>query len=137
MYLQNFELLSSRNNLAYMLRRGEISSVKRDGVDYSVEELLKDGVKTREPYSLMNFALYISFENRCFKYESGLNFLKQYLEDGHLLEAASWWYKLKQNGELEGYIVLMWLCDLGLGIFESKEELKRTVDVCFPNLVKY
>ena len=26
-----------------MLRRGEIASVKKDGIDYSVEELLKDG----------------------------------------------------------------------------------------------
>lgn len=136
-YLQNFEMLSSRNNLAYMLRRGEISSVSRDGKNYSVEELLEDGVKAYEPYSLMNFALFISSENGCFKYESGLDFLKQFVEDGHLLEAASWWYKLKQNGELEGYVVLMWLCDLGLGIFESKEELKRTVDVCFPNHVLF
>ena len=136
-YMRSFELLSSRNNLAYMLRRGEIASVKKDGVDYSVEELLKEGVKALEPYSLINFALYTSFADGCFRYEIGLAFLKQYKTEARLLEAASWWYKLKQNGELEGYVVLMWLCDMGLGIFETKEELKKVVDEHFPNLVEY
>lgn len=137
MYLRSFESLASRNNLAYMLRRGEISSVKKDGVEYSVEELLKDGIMALEPYSLINFALYTSFVNGRFRYEVGLAFLKQYREKGHLLEAAGWWCKLKQKGELEGYVVIMWLCDMGLYIFDSKEELKKKVDEQFPNYVEY
>ena len=137
LYLRSFELLSSRNNLAYMLRRGEIASVEKDGVDYSVEELLKEGVRTLEPYSLINFALYTSFADGCFRYETGLAFLKQYKTEARLSKAADWWYKLKQNGELEGYVVLMWLCDMGLETICTKEELKKAVDEHFPNLVEY
>lgn len=100
-YLRSFQLLSSRNNLAYMLRRGEISTVVYDGVTYSVETLLQSGIEEKEPYSLVNYALYISYDSRQYDYSKGLQFLLKYKETGHLLDAASWWFGLKQNEELE------------------------------------
>lgn len=136
-YIKNFKMLSCRNNLAYMLRRGEITSVQYGGIDYSVEELLQEGIVAKEPYSLINYALFISWKNGRYNYNAGLTFLRQYKDSGHLLEAASWWYKLKREGELEGYVVSMWLCDLDLSLFETKEELKKQVELRFFALVKY
>lgn len=136
-YLKHFDALSCRNNLAYMLRREEIQSVLYEGISYSVEELLQNGIALKEPYSLINYALYISWNKDYYDYNVGLTFLIQYKDSGHLLEAASWWYKLKRDGEAEGYIVLMWLCDVDLGIFETKEELEKEAKMRFPNQIKY
>lgn len=135
-YLRSFQLLSSRNNLAYMLRRGEITSVTFEGVTYSVDTLLQPGVEEKEPYSLVNYALYISYDCGQYDYVKGLQFLMKYKETGHLLEAASWWFGLKQKGELEGYIVCMWLAELDLNIFETKEELEKQVSMIFPGSIK-
>ena len=41
------------------------------------------------------------------------------------------------QGELEGYLVLMWLCDLNLGIFETKEELEKKAMILFPRLIEF
>lgn len=135
-YLRSFQLLSSRNNLAYMLRRGEISTVVYDGVTYSVETLLQSGIEEKEPYSLVNYALYISYDSRQYDYSKGLQFLLKYKETGHLLDAASWWFGLKQNEELEGYIVCMWLAELDLNIFETKEDIEKQMNMIFPGSIK-
>ena len=136
-YLKHFDMLSCRNNLAYMLRRGEIKNVYYEGISYSVEELLQAGIMSCEPYSLVNYAIYISWNKDHYNYNIGLTFLRQYKDSGHLLEAASWWYKLRRDGEAEGYLVLMWLSDLGLGLFETKEDLEKEARKLFPNLIKY
>lgn len=54
------------NNLAYMLRRGEIGSVAYKGIEYSVPELLKAGVEAGEGFSLVNMALYECTEKAIF-----------------------------------------------------------------------
>lgn len=136
-FLSSFGLLSSRNNLAYMLRRKEITSVVYNGVNYSVEMLLQEGVAEKEPYSIMNYALYISYENGYYNYGKGLTFLEQYKDSVHLLDASRWWYKLKKEGELEGYVVSMWLCDLDLSIFETKDELQEQSEMLFLGQIKY
>ena len=135
-YLSSFQLLSSRNNLAYMLRRGEISSVVYEGVTYSVEMLLQPGIEEKEPYSLVNYALYISYDNGQYDYSKGLQILLKYKETGHLLDAASWWFGLKQDEELEGYIVCMWLAELDLNIFETKEDIEKQLNMIFPESIK-
>lgn len=135
-YLRSFQLLSSRNNLAYMLRRGEISTVVYDGVTYSVETLLQPGIEEKEPYSLVNYALYISYDNGQYDYNKGFQFLLKYKETGHLLDAASWWFGLKQDEELEGYIVCMWLAELDLNIFETKEDIEKQMNMIFPESIK-
>ena len=136
-YLSSFELLSCKNNLAYMLRRGEITSVEYEGVPYDVTSLLQDGIQAKEPYSLMNYALYISWKEDHYNYNIGLTFLKQYVESAHLLSVAGWWYGLKNKCEAEGFLVSMWLCDLDLSIFDKKCELRKEVDSLFPGLIEY
>ena len=136
-YLKHFDVLSCRNNLAYMLRRGEIKNVYYEGISYSVEELLQAGIADCEPYSLVNYALYISWNKEHYNYNTGLTFLRQYKDSGHLLEVASWWYKLRRDGEAEGYLVLMWLSDLDLELFETKEDLEKEAQKLFSNLIKY
>ncbi|MBM6841345.1 hypothetical protein H6A03_07295 [[Clostridium] spiroforme] len=132
-YLNSFELLSSRNNLAYMLRRNEITEVLYAGVSYSVDMLLQKGIQEKEPYSIINYALFISYEAGSYQYEKGLSFLQKYEDSVDFLEASIWWYKLKNNKELEGYVVSMWLCDLG--IFETKEELQGQSELLFPGKI--
>ncbi|MDU5290299.1 MAG: hypothetical protein E6177_07660 [Clostridium sp.] len=136
-YLKNFNLLSCRNNLAYMLRRGEVKSVIYGGNSYSVEELLQEGIAANEPYSIINYTLYISWGKDHYDYDKGKKYLMCKKDTVHLLDAAGWWYNLKQKGELEGYLVLMWLCDLNLGIFETKEELEKKAKMLFPRLIEF
>lgn len=134
-YLLSFESIGSRNNLAYMLRRKEISSVYYEGKKYTVPDLLKEGVECGEPYSLLNYALYISEKDDIFLYSEGLNFLKKNAKGTSLLNAAMWWYDLKKNNEFEGFIVSMWLCDLNLSLFDSKEDLMAKCNILFPNII--
>ncbi len=136
-YLEYFDILSSRNNLAYMLRRGEIHSVIHEGISYSVEDLLKDGIAAQEPYSLINYALHIAWNKDHYNYNTGLVFLMQYRDTSPLLSAASWWYKLRREGEAEGYVVLMWLCDMDLGLSGTKEELEVAAKKKFIDLIKF
>lgn len=136
-FMGNLQSLSNRNNLAYMLRRNEIKSVELKGTTYSVEDLLKEGIEAKEPFSLMNYALYISQVNGTYIYDDGLQFLRHYQDSSKLLETFIWWNQLKQSGELEGYLVLMWLCDLNLGIFDTKEELEKMANILYPDAIEY
>lgn len=42
---------------------------------------------------------------------------------------------MKKKNELEGFIVLMWLCDLGLGFFETKNDLWIRAQELYPDQV--
>ena len=130
-YLMTFENLASRNNLAYMLRRGEIDEVTYNGITYDVAKLLQQGIQENEPYSIMNYALFISFEKGIYLYNSGLAFLEKHKGDCNLLSVTSWWLKLKRQDELEGYMVISWLCDLGLYDFEISAKLKERMQLLF------
>lgn len=134
-YLMTFENLASRNNLAYMLRRGEIDEVAYNGITYDVTKLLQQGIQENEPYSIMNYALFISFKNGAYLYDSGLAFLEKHKGGCNLLPVAGWWLKLKRQDELEGYIVISWLCDLGLYDFETSAKLKEGMQSQFKGKV--
>lgn len=43
---------------------------------------------------------------------TGLEFLKQYSSNSKLEITYSWWNEQAQKGEIEGYVVLLWLLDL-------------------------
>ena len=136
-YLLSFSTLESRNNLAYMLRRGEIESVHYGGIDYSVEMLLQDGIDAKEPYSIINYALHISCVNGHYDYKKGLYYLMPFADKSNLLDVAIWWHSLKQKGDLEGYVVCMWLCDLGLDHSESIVNLKEQVEKTYSDLIEF
>ena len=120
------------NNLAYMLRRGEIDEVIIDKKSYSVEELLQEGVLTNEPFSITNYALQKAKENDGINYEVGLSIVSALGKlPKHLLNGVySWWSDLAQKGENEGYIVLAWLIEMGVistTPYGSIEDLKQLI----------
>ena len=120
------------NNLAYMLRRGEIDEVIIDKKSYSVEELLQEGVLANEPFSITNYALQKAKENDGINYELGLSIVSvlRKLPKHFLNGIYSWWSDLAQKGENEGYIVLAWLIEMGVistSPYGSIEDLKRLI----------
>ena len=120
------------NNLAYMLRRGEINDVVIDKKSYSVEELLQEGVIANEPLSITNYALQKAKENDGINYEVGLSIVSALGKlPKHLLNGVySWWSDLAQKGENEGYIVLAWLIEMGVistTPYGSIEDLKQLI----------
>ena len=127
-YLSRFNEVGSKNNLAYMLRRGEIKEVVFNGQLFDVPLLLEQGVEENEPYSLINYALYIAKDKDVFIYQKGLMFLQSRSSKVNLLAAANWWFRLRKNGELEGYLVTMWLCDLQLNYADSIDDLKKQIE---------
>ncbi len=116
MYIILWSSLLARNNLAYMLRRKEIESVERDGIKYTVEELLEQGVQAKNAFSIVNLALYRLMEKpRTNKnYQEFVNYL--YIQfQGNVSTRAiyDWWYMLLLNGEEEGGAVIGALEKLG------------------------
>ena len=110
-----------KNNIAYLVRRGELRFARVDNYGRhpgTVEELLEQGTREREGFSLINYALAISGFNkdRNGSYEVGLNYLQNRFSPpaDTLRDIILWWWRLaKERGELEGAIVLLWLFELG------------------------
>ena len=105
-----------KNNLAYMLRRREIRDVVIEGIEYSVEDLLTEGIIDNEPFSVINFALYESCVDSNIDYDKGLSIVKRLVgtNASAIYNVYSWWNELAKAGEIEGYVVLAWLIELGL-----------------------
>lgn len=101
-----------KTNLGYMLRRKEIMSVIMDGHNYSVEELLENGINDLDPISLMNNALLLSYNEEKFDYEIGREYLSQFVGQSNLVETFPWWNNQAQKEDQEGYVVILWLLDL-------------------------
>ncbi len=107
------EGLDAETNLGYMLRRKEIKSVFIANHDYSVEELLEKGINHLNPTALMNHALLLSYKDGKYDYEVGKKYLSQFLGKSDLSSTFLWWNSQAKCGDQEGYIVLLWLLDLG------------------------
>ena len=105
-----------KNNLAYMLRRGEISEVRIEGKAHSVSELLAEGVSENEPFSVVNYALNESKRKSNYDYEHGMSIINRIVgaTPSQIYSVYSWWDELVKSGDPEGYIVLAWLVELGL-----------------------
>lgn len=119
------EELDARTNLGYMLRRGEIKSVFMDDHDYSVEELLENGINNLDSTSLMNNALLLSYKKGKYDYKVGMDYLSRFVGQSDLESTFSWWNGQAQNGDPEGYVVLLWLLDLK-AIDERQSDYDRT-----------
>lgn len=90
----------------------EIDSLVISGHSYNAKELFKDGVDSADPTALMNMALLLCYKDNKYNYGTGLEFLKQYSSNSKLEITYSWWNEQAQKGEIEGYVVLLWLLDL-------------------------
>lgn len=109
-----------KNNVAYLLRRGEIKYVnKMDNGEWrpiTVAELLEKGMEISDGFSLVNYALSDAqfFKNHAGDYEKGIGDLTTCLrsDNGSINAIVDWWWPLAKRGELEGCVVLLWLHEL-------------------------
>ena len=122
----HFESISTKNNLAYLYRRGDIKNVikieENDFSEVNPKELLREGVQENEPFSLINHALTMANYDVELNKESirdGLDFLINQIKDKNLFPiewqgVLSWWtHVLLDIDDVEGMIVLYWLYKIG------------------------
>ncbi len=101
----------SKINLSYMIRKGEYPNYSGTP---NIEELLGDLVKiNRYTFALINYSLYLI---------SNLNTTIDWIEADYCISlidydntsdidsAVNWWQNLSNQGDLEGDLVLGWLC---------------------------
>lgn len=122
--------ITVNNNLAYMLRRKEISDVSQNGHSFTIEDLLYNGIQIADTFSIINYALYLAFVENVFSYSKGLEIARTIdsTDTVGVDKAYSWWQEVARSGEAEGYIVVLWLMEIGLineQTFGSIDDLKR------------
>jgi TPR repeat protein len=98
---------TTKNNLAYVLRRGELS---HPTPDISVVDLLREGVEEEEPFCIVNEALRIADGIECeSNWEVADDLIHQHLSADGAAEVQGWWQDLAKAGDSEGELVLGWL----------------------------
>lgn len=96
--------MSYKNNLAYLIRRGEIRNPDQRSAK-EVVLLLRDGTEKKETFSLINMALLWALE---FGKESDWDMadnLASFVNRNNIISALQWWYDVANAGEAEGYLV--------------------------------
>ena len=122
----HFESISTKNNLAYLYRRGDIKNVikieETDSSEVNPKELLREGVQENEPFSLVNYALTMANYDVALNKDSvrdGLDFLINQIKDKDLFHiewqgVLAWWtHVLLDIDDVEGMTVLYWLYRIG------------------------
>jgi TPR repeat protein len=129
-FLKAFEAGSAEagNDIAYMLRRGEVPSER---VPQPIDYYLAKGLAEDSPFNRINLALCLA---------QGFQHEQDWLRGDDLVrglgEAAAqlvdWWYPLAKNADAEGDLVLGWLSHHGLIVdpdgTPSKQRLGRARD---------
>jgi TPR repeat protein len=90
-------------NLAYLLRRGEIT----DPSCASLDELLSEHLKEKDSFAFVNQALRLARGIQCNTDWNAADALFEKLQDsGNVLE---WWFARSREGDPEGHLVTGWL----------------------------
>lgn len=93
-----------KNNLAYLIRRGEIRNPDQRSAK-EVVLLLRDGTEKKDTFSLINMALLWALE---FGTESDWDMadnLASFVNRNNIISALQWWHDVANAGEAEGYLV--------------------------------
>ena len=97
-------------NLAYLLRRGEITHSSCPSLD----ELLSEHLKQKDSFAFVNQALRLARGIQCNTDWKAADALFGKLQDsGSVLE---WWFARSREGDPEGHLVTGWLCRHRLAI---------------------
>lgn len=143
----HFESISTKNNMAYLLRRGDIKNIvkieENDAVEVNPKELLKEGVQDNEPFSLINYALTLTVYDATLSKNSiynGLDFLINQVKDKDKFQVEwqgvlNWWtHILIDIDNVEGMIVLYWLYRIGnLNIQSLDADVIKTLSDAYIN----
>lgn len=100
------ESTGTQNNLAYILRRHRetLCSSHKEIID-----LLLDGVRRQEPFSLTNMALHYALNLGTPDDWHLADRLIKLIEDDDIASIYQWWGDLAASGDPEGILVLCWL----------------------------
>lgn len=120
-----FNSFGTYNNLAYLLRRKELTNITINSTSVTIltpEQLLKKGVLAIDYFSIINYSLTISgiYSNNMGEYKIGKEFLLGIrdlfsLDFSFWKEVVFWWLKLAvSQREYEGIVVLTWLYAIGV-----------------------
>lgn len=121
--------VSASNNLAYIIRRGEV----RNESKYSskdVADLLKAGVQARDTFSLINMALLWALKVGDPDSWELADKIIQLISTDELASALDWWLGIARRGDVEGYLVHLWILKnnkIKVTPLGTKDELLRVV----------
>src|SRR6266566_8631128 len=110
-------------NLAYLVRRGEVT----DPLCPSLDELLSDHLKQKNSFAFVNQALRLARGIQCNTDWKAADALFGKLQDsGSVLE---WWFARSQEGDPEGHLVTGWLGRHHLAADPEGFQLARRMDL--------
>ncbi len=90
-------------NLAYLLRRGEITGVACPSLD----ELLSEHLKQKDSFAFVNQALRLARGIQCSTDWKAADALFEKLQDSG--DVLGWWFARSREGDPEGHLVTGWL----------------------------
>lgn len=126
--------IGSRNNLVYMLRRGETKIIPVcNPREYLA--ILKTGLKEGEAFTIVNAALILSEMLGTERDWEVADKLISFLSDD-CYSVINWWESLGKKGDSEGYLVHLWLIrhnKMERSMLGEIDEIKEQVSLLFPN----
>lgn len=130
--------VTSKNNLVYMLRRGETNIIPDCSArDYL--KILRSGLGESEAFSMVNAALVLSVgmgEERDWEVADKLI---SFLPAG-CFSIINWWSDLERKGDPEGFLIHLWLIrhkKMERSPLAGISELRERVSEEFPNSPKW
>lgn len=121
--------ISASNNLAYIIRRGEVGDVTKYN-SRDIADLLKDGVQSKNTFSLINMALFWALKVGDSDSWELADKIIQMVSSDELSSALDWWLNVARNGDVEGYLVHLWMLKhnkIQMTPLGAKEELLERV----------
>lgn len=118
---------ANKTNLAFLLRYGHLSRNDLDSqAEYSIPDLLKEGVQNQERYALLNMALY---ELELKHYSQAESLLDKISEEGwHDVSERFWYPELWERiSDPEGALVCVMAHAYGNCDFDDYEEMLESV----------
>ena len=126
----------AQNNLAYMIRRGEVANPTEHFVAEALH-LLRNGMRDKEAFALVNSALALSL---CLGAEDDWRLadrLMSFIPSDRALSVAKWWEQVGKSGDHEGALVHLWLLRhrmMALSVFGTQESIYKRLVQSLPTL---
>lgn len=121
--------VSASNNLAYIIRRGEVGNKSRYSFK-DVADLLKAGLQAKDTFSLINMALLWALKVGDPDSWELADKIIQLISTDELAPALDWWLGIARRGDVEGYLVHLWILKnnkIKVTPLGTKDELLRVV----------
>ncbi|MEN6595117.1 MAG: hypothetical protein ABFC31_09285 [Clostridiaceae bacterium] len=126
----------AQNNLAYMIRRNEAANPTNHSI-IEAFRLLRDGVRDKEAFSLVNMALVLSLRLGTEDDWLFADRLMSFVPSERALGVASWWEQVEKSGDPEGDLVHLWLLrhrKMAISVLGTQESIFKRLSVSLPAL---